>query len=234
LNLTIHLKSHSRGVVDVVAVERELRFEPERVARAEPDRLESEGGAGRHDRVPDGSGVRIEGIDFEPVLARIARPGDQAFFAHDLAEGGVEGFHRGQGDIGQGLEDLDGLPPLEGDLAVPVGRVVQGDVEAAAHGLDVGVVLVGVGRVDDQQIELRVDAIDEHVVHVRPAIREQARVLDVARRQARRVAAVRQARCSSMMPLYSTGMSQPQNSIMWAPSFRWLALKRVCFMRAVL
>ena len=33
-----------------------------------------------------------------------------------------------------------------------------------------------------------------------------------------------------MMPVYSTGMSQPQNSIILAPSFLWSSLNRVVFM----
>ena len=43
----------------------------------------------------------------------------------------------------------------------------------------------------------------------------------------KRPARVRTARCSSVMPEYSTGMSQPPNSTMRAPRERWRALSGV-------
>ncbi len=46
----------------------------------------------------------------------------------------------------------------------------------------------------------------------------------------KRPALVRTAMCSGMMPAYSTGISQPQNSIILPPSFLWSSLKRVFFM----
>ena len=47
-------------------------------------------------------------------------------------------------------------------------------------------------------------------------------------------ARVRTARCSAMTPLYSTGISQPKNSMILAPALLWNSYKRVLFMMASL
>jgi len=172
-----------RRVVDVVPIERELGLEPERVAGAQADRLEAMRFARLDNGVPYGAGLMVESVDLEPVLARVARPGNQTFFSGHLAEGAGEGFHRRQDDVGQGLEDRDRFAALEGELAVAVRGVIQADLEGALLGDDIGVVLVGVRGVDDEEIKLRMEAIDQHIVHVGALGRHQGRILDHAGRK---------------------------------------------------
>src|SRR5438874_4688296 len=64
------------GLVDVVAVEGEARFETECVARAKADRLDAVLGPGREQSVPDRSRVGVRHKYFEAVLAGVAGAGD--------------------------------------------------------------------------------------------------------------------------------------------------------------
>ena len=100
-------------------------------------------------------GFGVERIDLEPVLARVARPGDEGVDAGHLAEREVEGLHADEVERRQRLEDGDGLGPLEGELGVGVAPVLGRDVEALGVVDDPGVILVGVRGVDDQEIRPR-------------------------------------------------------------------------------
>ena len=70
------------GLVDVVAVEAEARLEPQRIARAEADRLHL--GLGQQ-RVARAAGRVRRDRDLEAVLARVAGAGDVAPDAADRA-----------------------------------------------------------------------------------------------------------------------------------------------------
>src|SRR3990172_7789483 len=74
-------------VVDVVAVEGHLCLEAQRVARAEPARLQARWGARVHQGVPAANSVLGLGVDLEAVLAGIACPGDAAIHTEDLPFG---------------------------------------------------------------------------------------------------------------------------------------------------
>src|SRR6185503_16452329 len=59
-------------VVDVVAVQRQLRLEPQRVARAEADRQAAERLRGVEQRRPQADRVGARARELEAVLARVA------------------------------------------------------------------------------------------------------------------------------------------------------------------
>src|SRR2546425_5621621 len=85
------LEGGDRGV-DVVAVERVTRLEPQRVAGAQPARLAA---PRSHERQPQSLEVRAAAIQLEAVLARVAGAGEEALDAGDLARGEVVvGDHR--------------------------------------------------------------------------------------------------------------------------------------------
>src|SRR3989442_349671 len=74
-----------RRVVDVVAVERLFHLEPQRVARAEPDRLRPVVTPRLEECRPEPRGGRRRRVELEPVLARIACSRDQRVDSRDHA-----------------------------------------------------------------------------------------------------------------------------------------------------
>ena len=78
------------GLVDVVAIEAEAGLEPERIARAEPDRLHLRLG---EERPGEGLGMVGGDRDLEAVLAGVAGAGDVAVGA---VERGARGAHEGE------------------------------------------------------------------------------------------------------------------------------------------
>ncbi len=177
-----------RGLVaDVVAVEHELGLEAKGVAGAEPDGHDAAVRALLQDGVPDDGRVRIERVDLEAVLSRVAGPGDKGLDARHLPEREMEGLHPDEVEGSELLEDGDGLGPLEGELGIGVAPVLGRHGEALDVIDDPGVILVGVRGVDDQKIFLGTDAIDEHIVDEGPLGGRQRGVLDLARGQLRRV-----------------------------------------------
>src|SRR5207249_10068622 len=94
-----------RGLVDVVAVEREARLQTQRVARPQADRLEPGVASCGEQRVPDRARVVVRDEDLESVFARVAGPGDGRVhdavpigMAEDVAPGDSE---RGQSAHGR-------------------------------------------------------------------------------------------------------------------------------------
>src|SRR5262249_19004124 len=78
-----------RGLVDLVAVEREARLQPQRVARAEPGRLEAERAPDLHE-LPEEAGRVVPGAEhLDAVLARV--PGAGGGHAHVADHGVSEG-----------------------------------------------------------------------------------------------------------------------------------------------
>src|SRR5439155_17937493 len=73
------------GLVDVVPVERKARFEAERVAGTEADRLDALLGTPREQPVPDPGGVRVRHEDLEAVLARVPGAGQRRAGSSDAA-----------------------------------------------------------------------------------------------------------------------------------------------------
>ena len=91
-------------------------------------------------------------------------------------------------DRGQGGEQCHGVGPLDREQRRLVGDVAQPDVGPALLGDDVLPVLGDVRRVDDQH-HLVVEAVHETIVHERPLLGEQPRVLRLAGLERRHVVA---------------------------------------------
>ncbi len=129
-------------------------------------------------------GVRGGEVDLEAVLARVARAGDEAALAHHgpvavpvvLDGGQVQPRH-------EGLEDLQGPGPLDGDLGRL--RALVGDLRVEPFGLrqNPGEVLVRVGGVHHEQVAVVGVLVDEHVVHEAALGGEEAAVLDLVQGQ---------------------------------------------------
>src|SRR5258707_682416 len=75
------------GLVDVVAVERVLHLEPQRVARPEPDRLDPVPAPRLEERGPEPLGLAGRHVQLEAVLAGVAGAGDEAGDPGHLAAG---------------------------------------------------------------------------------------------------------------------------------------------------
>src|SRR5207247_1665922 len=71
-------------VVDVAAVQRVARLEPQRVAGAQAARRAA---TGTHERVPQPLQVRAAAVQLDAVLARVAGAGEEALDSRHLARG---------------------------------------------------------------------------------------------------------------------------------------------------
>ena len=145
-----------------MAVERQGNLETQRVAAAEA--------AGSHfartDKdVPYLINIGVRAVELKAVLTRVARAaGDDGLAIDvDFLEG-VEGQVL-DSQAEQTFHLLFGEGALHSHLAIDVGLVVDDDVVALALLTDPGVVLVDVGSVDYQQIEVALHLIDKQVVH---------------------------------------------------------------------
>ena len=73
-------------VIDIVAVERVAHLQPQRVARAEPDRL---GLARAAEGFPDGAHIVDPAVQLEAIFAGVTGAGDEAAVPRDLPNGKV-------------------------------------------------------------------------------------------------------------------------------------------------
>src|SRR5262249_33845936 len=71
-------------IVDVVAVERHLRFEPQRVARAQPARQDTVAAPLLEELAEESRGVLGAAVDLEAVLARVAGARDERRRSRDF------------------------------------------------------------------------------------------------------------------------------------------------------
>ena len=135
----------ARGLVDVVAVEAEARFQAQRVARAQPDGLDR---VVTQQQLPEALGLLGCHRDLEAVLAGVARARDVAV---EPADGGTRRLHEGQPRClrAQGAEDARRRGSLQGQQR-PLRRRQQDHAGGQARG-DVGVVHLLARGVDDQE-----------------------------------------------------------------------------------
>jgi hypothetical protein len=164
------------GLVDLVAVEREARLEPERVAGAEPDGLDAGRLAEAQELAPDGGRVVPGAEELEAVFARVARAGRRHRHARDGERPETEalGLGHGRGRLGPGRrENGRRLGALERDEAGLVGGVAQVAV-VFAEARQVRADLVAVrGVADDENAVGRVPVDDEIVDHRAALVAEQ-------------------------------------------------------------
>src|SRR5689334_3993549 len=168
-----------RGVVDVVAVERQPGLEPQRVARAESDGFR----ASRADEgVPELLGIAGAAVQLEAVFAGVAGARDEALHAGDFPLREVVVRNHPNADARELADERLGLGALHREQRRFVGDVAQPHVRAELLRDDVVPVLLNVRRVYDHH-QLVFKAIDEAVVYEGAVFRENAGVLRLARLQ---------------------------------------------------
>src|SRR5262249_44736722 len=132
------------GLVDVVAVERELHLEPESVAGAETNRLDPVASPFVQERVPEGHAPLRGYVELEAVLARVARAGDEAGHACHAALGEVVVEHLRDVAVGEALDEGFRLGSLHREERRRLAHVRPRRAAAAVG--DPRPVLVDVGR----------------------------------------------------------------------------------------
>ena len=184
-----------RRIVDVVAVKAVAHFEPQRVARAEPDILQPVSLAGLPQRFPQARSVLVRYVDFASARSGVARCRyDSVGDAGDLGlDERIIGEFSEVGGRAQALDDPHRQRSLNGQLGDLVRCVVEfasgPETETFAGGDQMVPVFLDVGRVDDEQVGLGVDPVDQNVVDdAAPAVR-QAGILYLAVVQRGRVVA---------------------------------------------
>ena len=174
-------------VVDVVAVERHLRLESQRVARAEPARRDAVDLSLLEQPPEDGLRVFGTAVDLEPVLARVAGAGDErrkpATFAVEKTV--VRQARR----IG-----LATTRPSSAAASVPGRRSGRSRslwsstrTSPCRRSVRPREVLGGIAGVDDEQILVGRLAVDEKIVDEGPLLRQERGVVDASVRQLRDV-----------------------------------------------
>ena len=146
---------------EFVTVERQGNLETKRVAAAE-----TAGGylARTDERVPYLIYICVRAVDLETVLARVTCAADDDGLTLDLnLLEGVEGKFL-DGEAQQTLDLLLSLGTLDGHLTVGVGLVVDLYIVALALFNDPSVILVDIGCIDDQQVEVALHAVDKKVI----------------------------------------------------------------------
>ncbi len=167
-----------RGLVDVVAVEREACLEAQRIARAEAHRQDAEPLARREQRRPDWRRVFCLAEDLHAILAGVARsrddrpsPGDRRL---PHAEPPERRCHIGDADPGR-LEDRERLRPLQREERRAVARVFEVAL-AVSKRTEVGRDLVAIGGVANDEHSARREPVHDEIVENGAALIAAARV----------------------------------------------------------
>src|SRR6266850_2113785 len=176
------------GVVEVVAVERVLHLEPQRVARAEPDRRDAVGAARLDERLPEMPRPIRGHVQLEAVLARVARARDQRRHPGDGAPREAVIADRRHVAVGEPADERLGLRALHRDEPRALGRVAPARVLDVLRGLrHMSPVLVDVPGVDGEHVAVVAHAVHGEVVDDRAGRVAEDRVLDLAHLESRDV-----------------------------------------------
>jgi hypothetical protein len=161
-------------LVDVVAIKRQARLEPQCIARAKPCGPEAKRCARVHEGAPELGRVVPRGEDFEAVFARVAGPRGGAVHRaqHDVRE--VKRFQGSEIRATDECRDLESARTLEGDQRRSIGRVLEGAVTNVRR--DVGTDLCPVGCVANYQPLLGGPPVDDEIVQNRSALVATTRV----------------------------------------------------------
>ena len=164
-----------RGLVDILAVQRERRLQPQGVSRAQTGRQS----ATRRQRIPERAGDVARSDAFGPLLARVAGPGDQ----HGRpSPGQLDALPGRQLRIGVAEhvdEERSRAWPLHGEQHRLVADILDLHVGSCAGGVQPREVGGCVRRVVDDEPALVGEAVDEDIVGdaaVRLAVQRVVRV----------------------------------------------------------
>ena len=208
------------------------------------------------DGVPHGGGVRGRDEQLDAVLAGVARPAHEHVRRAGDGEHAVR-KRGGQLAVGERAHDRARLRALDGEHGVVGEPVAHRRVVAARVLLEPREVALVVRRVRHGEEAVRAEPVGEQVVEHPAVLAAQdgvlgaalARAGDVVGEQAleqrlragtRRLDLAhvrdvedprgsRTARCSSRMPAYWTGISQPANGTSRAPAATWRSYRGVRF-----
>ncbi|MCG3139842.1 MAG: hypothetical protein HDKAJFGB_00762 [Anaerolineae bacterium] len=149
-----------------MAVQTELGFKAQRIARAESNRLRARVLAGGENGVPHWFAVRVGDEQFKTVLAGIARARNDAAFAVErkFARGVI--FQIRDRERFNLLQNRFRLRTLKREHVKLVAHILQGNVETGGLGLHPRVILVAVAGVDDDHPFL-FKTIHERIIHAR-------------------------------------------------------------------
>jgi hypothetical protein len=167
------------GLVDVIAVERELHLEPERVAGAEADRLDAVAVARLDQCAPERLGAGRGRVELEAVLARITGPGDDRGHPRDRAADEMVVRHARHVRVREPPDQRLGLRALHREER-RLRAHVRPPRRAAAVRRDPCPVLVDVRRVYCEHEPVVVQAVERQVVHDAALRIAEERVLDLA------------------------------------------------------
>ena len=151
-------------------MQRQGRFEPQRVARSESTR----DGAALEHTVPEGSCVLRHDEDLAPRLTGVTGAVHHALNPVDRSLGERELLGLGQ------IQPLDCAGPLDCEQRVLVGGVAHIGAADLSF-LEPAEVHLPVGGVHDQQIPERLEPVDDQIVDDPAAVVRQERVLRLAR-----------------------------------------------------
>ena len=178
-----------RGLVDVVAVERVLHLEPERVPGAETDGRRAVRLALGQEALPHRLGAGRRQVQLEPVLPGVARARDDARHARHPATAEVVVADRRDVHVGQAPHQPLGVRPLDGDQPRLLAHVLR--VHPAAPSprwrADPRPVLVDVGGVHRHHVVVVGEPVQRQVVHDPAVLVAEERVLDLTHLERRDV-----------------------------------------------
>ena len=167
-----------------MAVERERRFEPQRVACAESGRDEAERPARREERLPERDDAVGGDVELEAVGAGVARSRDDRVLAGDTALGEAKAPQRREREIRHAREDVLRERALQGEQTDAVAPVLDADRRRVAGvSGDPREVLLDVRRVHAEEEGVLGEAVNRDVVDRAAGLVAQAAVADGADRE---------------------------------------------------
>ena len=148
-------------MVDIVSVERHLRFQAQRVAGAEAARLD----VTTRDQLPkNGWAVLRRDVNLEAVFTGVAGARNDGRRAVNDPPVEVVVLHRGEIQVGVRLQNPFGVGTLQRELRVVVTDIAYFNVHSLRALEQPLVVLIRVRSVDDDKEIVRCDLVDEDVI----------------------------------------------------------------------
>src|ERR1035438_7122593 len=176
---------HIDRVGNLMPVERQPAFQAKRVARAQPAGNNAELLARFHHLVPNAGAGRLVGgnVNFEAIFSGVPRSRNQDVRqpANRAMREPIE-LHLGQVGIGQFLQRVYALGPLNRDLGVVVAQVLDFAIELAGVLGDPVDVLLARAGVNHQHVIVFAHTMHNHVIHERSLRVQHGRIPALADR----------------------------------------------------